>query len=134
MALDLEGKIVVLTGGGDGIGRECALAYARAGASVAILELNIVAAKRTASELGVESMALHGDVSDGSAVQSAMAAGFYSKLFYKTAQHFVQPDCTRLAYLGSFGTSIGWGSAKVLLGLGLSCLINATVLLALGNR
>jgi L-rhamnose-H+ transport protein len=62
-------------------------------------------------------------------------------------------------YLGSFGTSIGWGllqifmimtatlsgvltgewkqapgSAKHLLGLGLSCLIGATVLLALGNR
>src|ERR1051326_654186 len=62
-------------------------------------------------------------------------------------------------YLGSFGTSIGWGllqifmimtatlsgvltgewkqaptSAKRLLSLGLSCLIGATVLLALGNR
>jgi len=62
-------------------------------------------------------------------------------------------------YLGSFGTSIGWGllqifmimtatlsgvltgewkqapaSAKQLLSLGLSCLIGATVLLALGNR
>jgi len=62
-------------------------------------------------------------------------------------------------YLGSFGTSIGWGllqifmiltatlsgvltgewkqapsSAKRLLGLGLSCLTGATVLLALGNR
>ena len=62
-------------------------------------------------------------------------------------------------YLGSFGTSIGWGllqifmivtatlsgvltgewnqapgSARRLLGLGLSCLIGATVLLALGNR
>ena len=62
-------------------------------------------------------------------------------------------------YLGSFGTSIGWGllqifmiltatlsgvltgewkqaptSAKRLLGLGLTCLTGATVLLALGNR
>jgi len=62
-------------------------------------------------------------------------------------------------YLGSFGTSIGWGllqifmimtatlsgvitgewkqapaSAKRLLSLGLSCLIGATVLLALGNK
>jgi len=62
-------------------------------------------------------------------------------------------------YLGSFGTSVGWGllqifmiltatlsgvltgewkqapsSAKQLLGLGLCCLIGATVLLALGNR
>jgi NAD(P)-dependent dehydrogenase (short-subunit alcohol dehydrogenase family) len=28
MAADLSGKVVALTGGDDGIGRECALAYA----------------------------------------------------------------------------------------------------------
>jgi meso-butanediol dehydrogenase/(S,S)-butanediol dehydrogenase/diacetyl reductase len=73
MALDLASKVVVLTGGGDGIGRECALAYARAGASVAILDRNIAAAERTAAELVSESLAARTDVSDGPAVQTAMA-------------------------------------------------------------
>jgi NAD(P)-dependent dehydrogenase (short-subunit alcohol dehydrogenase family) len=73
MALDLAEKIVMLTGGGDGIGRECALAYARAGATVAILDRNLAAAERTAAELGHESFAIQADVSNGLAVQTAMA-------------------------------------------------------------
>jgi NAD(P)-dependent dehydrogenase (short-subunit alcohol dehydrogenase family) len=73
MALDLENKVVVLTGGGDGIGRECALAYARAGAAVAILDRSVAAAQRTAAELGSQSLALEADVSDGNAVQVAIA-------------------------------------------------------------
>jgi meso-butanediol dehydrogenase/(S,S)-butanediol dehydrogenase/diacetyl reductase len=72
MALDLESKVVVLTGGGDGIGRECALAYARAGATVAILDRNIAAAERTAEEMGNQSLAIQADVSDGNAVQTAI--------------------------------------------------------------
>jgi meso-butanediol dehydrogenase / (S,S)-butanediol dehydrogenase / diacetyl reductase len=72
MALDLESKVVVLTGGGDGIGRECALAYARAGASVAILDRNIAAAERTAEEMSNQSLAIQADVSDGNAVQTAI--------------------------------------------------------------
>ena len=52
VASALEGKVVVLTGGGDGIGRECALAYARAKATVAILDVNLTAARLTAEELG----------------------------------------------------------------------------------
>jgi NAD(P)-dependent dehydrogenase (short-subunit alcohol dehydrogenase family) len=36
MNSELSGKVIVLTGGADGIGRECALAYAREGATVAI--------------------------------------------------------------------------------------------------
>ena len=74
MALDLASKVVVLTGGGDGIGRECALAYARAGATVAILDRNMAAAERTATDLGGESLAVHADVSDGAAVQAAIIA------------------------------------------------------------
>jgi len=72
LAGDLEGKVVVLTGGGDGIGRECALAYARAKATVAILDVNIAAARRTAEELGGLGIALHADVSSGPSVASAI--------------------------------------------------------------
>jgi NAD(P)-dependent dehydrogenase (short-subunit alcohol dehydrogenase family) len=72
MASDLTDKVIVLTGGGDGIGRECALAYARAGAAVAILDRNMAAAERTAAELSSENIAVRADVSDGAAVQSAI--------------------------------------------------------------
>jgi meso-butanediol dehydrogenase / (S,S)-butanediol dehydrogenase / diacetyl reductase len=71
---DLSGKIILLTGGGDGIGRECALAYARAGATVAILDRDLETARHTASDAGGDSMAFHADVSDGEAIRVAMAA------------------------------------------------------------
>ena len=51
MAGNLEGKVVIVTGGGDGIGRECALAYARDNATVAILDKDLTSAQRTAAEL-----------------------------------------------------------------------------------
>ena len=38
MANDLEGKVILLTGGASGIGRECALTYAREGTTIAILD------------------------------------------------------------------------------------------------
>lgn len=71
---DLEGKVVVLTGGGDGIGRECALAYAREKAKVIILDVNLSAAERTAAELGNPALALRVDVGDGASVESAITA------------------------------------------------------------
>jgi NAD(P)-dependent dehydrogenase (short-subunit alcohol dehydrogenase family) len=74
MADELTGKVIVLTGGADGIGRECALAYGREGARVAIVDRDFDAAQRTAAELGGGSIALGADVSDGEAVRSAMVA------------------------------------------------------------
>jgi len=70
---DLADKVIVLTGGGDGIGRECALAYARAGAAVAILDRNMAAAESTAAEIGGKTVAIHADVSDGDAIKNAIA-------------------------------------------------------------
>ena len=69
---DLADKVIVLTGGGDGIGRECALAYARAGAAVAILDRNMAAAESTAAEIGGKTVAIHADVSDGDAIKNAI--------------------------------------------------------------
>jgi meso-butanediol dehydrogenase/(S,S)-butanediol dehydrogenase/diacetyl reductase len=74
MATDLSGKIIVLTGGADGIGRECALAYAREGATVAILDRDLDTATQTASDAGGGSAAFHADVGDGEALQVAFTA------------------------------------------------------------
>lgn len=71
---DLKGKVIVLTGGAEGIGRECALAYAREEATVAILDRALDLGLRTASEAGGDSIALAADVSDGGAVRAAMHA------------------------------------------------------------
>jgi NAD(P)-dependent dehydrogenase (short-subunit alcohol dehydrogenase family) len=73
MTGELEGRVVVITGGGDGIGRECALAYAREKAKVAIIDKDIASAKRTAADLSLPGLALQADVSQEEAVQSAIS-------------------------------------------------------------
>jgi NAD(P)-dependent dehydrogenase (short-subunit alcohol dehydrogenase family) len=70
---ELTNKVIVLTGGGEGIGRECALAYARAGASVAILDRNFAAAETAAGDCDGRGLAVHADVSDGDSVKNAIA-------------------------------------------------------------
>jgi len=74
MEKSLEGKIIVLTGGASGIGRECAIAYAREGATVAILDLNFEGAKDTAEGLGSRCTAYHVDVSSGADIEAAIAS------------------------------------------------------------
>ena len=74
MQADLSGKVIVLTGGADGIGRECALAYAREEATVAILDRDLETARHTASDAGGDSVAFHVDVSDGEAIRVAIGA------------------------------------------------------------
>lgn len=69
---DLSGKIIVLTGGADGIGRECAFAYVHEGAAVAVLDRDGEKAARTAVELGSDCMSVQVDVGQGHAVETAM--------------------------------------------------------------
>jgi len=73
MTNKLKSKVVILTGGATGIGRECAVAYAREGAAVAVLDRNFDDANVTAEQAGNNSMALQVDVSNGSAVGAAVA-------------------------------------------------------------
>jgi meso-butanediol dehydrogenase / (S,S)-butanediol dehydrogenase / diacetyl reductase len=74
MENSLEGKVIVLTGGASGIGRECAIAYAREGATVAILDRNFEDAQEAANTLGNQSSAYHADVSKGTDIEKAIAA------------------------------------------------------------
>jgi NAD(P)-dependent dehydrogenase (short-subunit alcohol dehydrogenase family) len=73
MTNKLKNKVVLLTGGATGIGRECAVAYAREGAIVVVLDRNLDDANITVEQAGNNSIALEGDVSDGSAVGAAVA-------------------------------------------------------------
>jgi 3-oxoacyl-[acyl-carrier protein] reductase len=67
MELGLRGRAVLITGGGGGIGRACALLFAAEGANLAISDLRLEAAQAVASEVepaGVRALALRTDVTD----------------------------------------------------------------------
>lgn len=71
-----EDRLVVVTGGGSGIGRETALAFARLGAEIVVCDRNLASAKETSAlvaELGEEAHAYEVDVSDEEAVQAFAA-------------------------------------------------------------
>lgn len=70
----LENKVVFVTGGANGIGRECATAYAREGARVIVADIDRQGAEESAHSLGSESIGLFCDVADGASVSSAVAA------------------------------------------------------------
>jgi 3-oxoacyl-[acyl-carrier protein] reductase len=70
----LSGKVAVITGAGSGIGRAIALLFAKEGADVVILDVDLEAAEKVASEikaLGREAMALKVDVSNYYEVKEA---------------------------------------------------------------
>jgi NADP-dependent 3-hydroxy acid dehydrogenase YdfG len=60
----LTGKVVAITGGARGIGRATAAALVRKGAKVAIGDLDVELAERTATELGAGTIALELDVTE----------------------------------------------------------------------
>lgn len=58
----LKDKVAVITGGGRGIGRDIALAYAREGAHVVVAEIDPATAAATAKEAGGKSIGIAADV------------------------------------------------------------------------
>jgi len=63
---DLSGETALVTGGGQGLGKEMAIALAEAGADVAVVQRHIKRAEKVAEEikkLGRNSIAIKGDVS-----------------------------------------------------------------------
>jgi len=65
---ELAGKVVLITGAGNGIGRECALAAARAGASVVVNDIGATMEGAGASTLPAQQVAEEIAASGGSAV------------------------------------------------------------------
>ena len=68
----LAEKVIFVTGAGQGIGRECALAYAAEGAQVAVVDINLPNAEETAAMLAGNAIALHADIGSGAAVEKAV--------------------------------------------------------------
>src|ERR1051326_3721830 len=67
MTIEFTGKIVLVTGGGNGIGRACSRAFATAGARVAVIDRDGAAARQVAAEIGASATGHALDVADGPA-------------------------------------------------------------------
>jgi 3-oxoacyl-[acyl-carrier protein] reductase len=73
--IDLTGRIALVTGGGNGIGRETARTLARLGAHVGIMDTDAGAARAAAEEiagLGVKTAFASGDVADATQCRDAV--------------------------------------------------------------
>ena len=82
-----EGKTALVTGGGGGIGRASALAFARAGAKVAVVDISEAAGNETATLIkaaGGEALFIRADVTKAAEVEAMVAA---------TVQAFGRLDC-----------------------------------------
>ncbi|PHR22637.1 MAG: 3-hydroxyacyl-CoA dehydrogenase [Hoeflea sp.] len=69
--MDVKGKAAIVTGGGSGLGAATARALAKAGAKVALLDVNLEQAEKVAAEIGGKAIAC--DVSDAAAAEAALA-------------------------------------------------------------
>lgn len=68
----LAGQTAIVTGGATGIGEAIAVRLAQAGATAAVMDIDLQGAQRVAKSLPNGSFAVHGDVADAAAVRRAV--------------------------------------------------------------
>jgi NAD(P)-dependent dehydrogenase (short-subunit alcohol dehydrogenase family) len=66
VAMRLQNKVALITGGGSGIGRASSILFAREGAKIAVVDLDLKAAQATAGEIGDGARAFQADVARAS--------------------------------------------------------------------
>lgn len=69
----LDGQVAIITGGGRGLGRGCALELAAAGARVAVVSRTTAEVEQVAAQAGNGAIAITADVTDEAAVASVVA-------------------------------------------------------------
>ena len=87
MNMRFDNKVVLVSGGGGGIGRASALAYARAGAQVAVTDRDALAGEETAQQvhaLGAKALFIHADITQAEQVEAMVA---------QVVAHFGRLDC-----------------------------------------
>jgi NAD(P)-dependent dehydrogenase (short-subunit alcohol dehydrogenase family) len=97
MPQDLNGRVAVITGGGSGLGRGAALAFAKQGAKLVLADIDLTGAEETARltrELGANAVAVECDVGQADA---------FTKLRAATLEQF--GDCDII--VNNAGVSIG---------------------------
>lgn len=74
--IDVKGKVAVVTGAGQGIGRDIALSLAESGVDIAVVDVNLEGAAETVSlveKAGVEGLALECNVADSANVAECIS-------------------------------------------------------------
>jgi NAD(P)-dependent dehydrogenase (short-subunit alcohol dehydrogenase family) len=87
MDIRFDNKVVLVTGGGGGIGRASALAFARAGAKVSVTDRDVAAGEETTAQvkaLGAEALFIAADVMQATQVQAMVT---------QVVAHFGRLDC-----------------------------------------
>jgi len=87
MHSNFDGKVVLVTGGGGGIGRASALAFAKAGARVAVVDRDVAAGTETTRLIeatGAKALFIQTDVTQAAQVEAMVA---------QVVAHFGRLDC-----------------------------------------
>lgn len=95
---DVNGRVVLITGAGQGIGRELAAILHRRGARIAVVDIDAAAAETAARDLGSRALGVGADVADRQGMEAAVAwvIDHFGRLDVVVANAGVVPEAATL--------------------------------------
>lgn len=78
MVARFEDRVALVTGGGSGMGAQCARTLAREGARVVVVDVNAAGAQATAASIGVNATAFIADITDPAAAEAMVDAAVHA--------------------------------------------------------